>query len=271
MSGNINDNDIVFFDETSAKVTAPSSLPSQPLPYVKPADDLSPHTVTADTVFYLAVTAPHTDKYEVHGPASFFGALVPTIIDVASSSPPGLYKIEHLAEVDDEFGNRVENEAFTDCGFHTMVLEGQRGAYTVLEVITEENAEVKALLPVPVYTVTRHGPLVNTFSLVNTFTGEGGKQNVGAAKGVAATSAIVSCFAEKKAALEAAKNAMDRLVEGVEGVNRSEAVGQGPEGGVLMAAKSGVMWEVRVKYTTEVLKVAKEKAEAEGKELEWRF
>ena len=38
-----------------------------------------------------------------------------------------------------------------------------------------------------------------------------------------------------------------------------------------MAAKSGVMWEVRVKYTTEVLKVAKEKAEAEGKELEWRF
>ena len=25
-------------------------------------------TVSANTVFYLAVTAPHTDKYEVHGP-----------------------------------------------------------------------------------------------------------------------------------------------------------------------------------------------------------
>ena len=123
---------------------------------------------------------------------------------------------------------------------------------------------VKALLPVPVYTVTRHGPLVNTFS------GEGFKPTVGAAKDPAATSAIVGCFSEKNAALEAAKNAMDRLVEGVEGVARSEVVGQGPEGGVLMAASPGVMWEVRVKYT-EVFRGAKEKAEAEGKEVEWRF
>ena len=55
MSGNIHDSNLTFGD--SSKVTSPSSLPSQPLSYVKPAD----------TVFYLAVTAPHTDKYEVHG------------------------------------------------------------------------------------------------------------------------------------------------------------------------------------------------------------
>jgi hypothetical protein len=66
--------------------------------------------------------------------------------------------------------------------------------------------------------VTRHGPLVNTFS------GEGFKPKVGAAKDLAATSAIVGCFAEKNAALEAAKNAMDRLVEGVESGGKDGAV-----------------------------------------------
>ena len=113
-------------------------------------------------------------------------------------------------------------------------------------------------------------PLINTFSLVNTVSDEQAKPKVGAATGLAATSGLVGCFAEKNAALEAAKNAMDRLVEGMEGVARSEVVGQRQEGGVLMAAKPGVMWEVRVKYT-EVFRGAKEKAEAEGKEVEWRF
>ena len=140
----------------------------------------------------------------------------------SSSSPPGLDKIENLAGVDGEWENRVENVAFTNNGFHTMVLEGQRGVYTVLEVVTVENAEVKALLPAPVYTVTRHGPLVNTFPLVNSFLGEGGKPNVGAAKGRAAASALVGCSAEKNDALEAARSAMDRLVEGVEGLARTE-------------------------------------------------
>jgi hypothetical protein len=37
-----------------------------------------------------------------------------------------------------------------------------------------------------------------------------------------------------------------------------------------MAASPGVMWEVRVKYT-EVFRGAQEKAEAEGKEVQWRF
>ena len=73
-------------------------------------------------------------------------------------------------------------------------------------------------------------PLINTFSLISIFLDEQAKPKVGAATGVAATSAIVGCFAEKNAALEAAKGAMDRLVEGVEGVNRSEAVGLGSGG-----------------------------------------
>lgn len=57
-------------------------------------------------------------------------------------------------------------------------------------------------------------PLINTFSLISIFLDEQAKPKVGAATGVAATSAIVGCFAEKNAALEAAKGAMDRLVEG---------------------------------------------------------
>ena len=39
-----------------------------------------------------------------------------------------------------------------------------------------------------------------------------------------------------------------------------------PDGGKVRGDVGG-----EVKYTTEVLKVAKEEAEAEGKELEWRF
>jgi hypothetical protein len=38
-----------------------------------------------------------------------------------------------------------------------------------------------------------------------------------------------------------------------------------------MAAKPGVTWEVRVRYRREVLEGALDRAEAEGKEVEWRF
>jgi hypothetical protein len=80
----------------------------------------------------------------------------------------------------------------------------------------------KALLPAPVYTVTSHGPLINTFSLVSTYTAEGAKPKPGVAVGMTAISGFVGCFAERKDALEAAKKAMEELVEGVEGVARTE-------------------------------------------------
>ena len=63
---------------------------------------------------------------------------------------------------------------------------------------------------------------------------------------------------------------MDRLVEGVEGVARTEVAGQGPEGAVLMAATPGMMWEVKVNCT-DVFSGVVERAEAEGKEVQWRF
>jgi hypothetical protein len=40
---------------------------------------------------------------------------------------------------------------------------------------------------------------------------------------------------------------------------------------MLLAAKPGVRWEVKVLYGGEVSRGAMEKAEAEGKEVEWRF
>jgi hypothetical protein len=261
--------DLVFGDDT--KVTASSSTPSQPLPYTKPQDNFSPLPVSASTVFYLAVTAPHTDTYVVHGPAPSFADLIPTITHIASDSPRGLEKLEKISVIDDAYRER-DNPAFIANGFHKIILDGQRGVYTVLEVIAVDNAEVKALLPAPVYTVISHGPLTNTESLANSFSDEGGKSKVVAGHGRAATSALVGSFAERNAALEAAKTVMDELVEGVDGVARSEVLDEGAAGGgVLMAAKPGVTWEVRVRYRKEVLEGALDRAEAEGKEVEWRF
>jgi hypothetical protein len=42
------------------------------------------------------------------------------------------------------------------------------------------------------------------------------------------------------------------------------------EGGVLLAAKPGVSWQVKVLYKEEVFRSASE-AGAEGKEVKWRF
>ncbi|KAG9198685.1 hypothetical protein G6514_009724 [Epicoccum nigrum] len=263
-----NDEVIMPFEGSSSKVNA-SPIPSQPLSYSKPVDDFKPLPTSPVYIFYLAVTAPHTDKYEVHGPAPSFRALLPRIIDIASDSPAGLSKLKNLCTADDGWGGRVDNLAFDTEGFHTLILDGQRGSYTVLQVLAVENAEVKALLPAPVYTVTRHGPLVNTLGpLVNTYTDEGGKSKLGTTQGMAATSAFAGAFAERKDALEAARKAMAEMVEGVEGVARTETMGQGAEGGMLLAARPGVSWQVKVLYKGEVFRSAREAAEAEGKVVE---
>jgi hypothetical protein len=56
-----------------------------------------------------------------------------------------------------------------------------------------ENAEVKALLPALVYTVTRHGPLVNSLGpLVNTYSDEGGKTKIRTAERLKVPSSAVS-------------------------------------------------------------------------------
>ena len=244
----------------------PPPSPANPSPTPSRSTISIKHLPTTPAhIFYLAVTAPHTDKYKVHGPAPSFRTLIPRIIDIASNSPAGLSKLKSLCTADDGWGGRVDNLAFDTEGFHTLILDGQRDSYTVLQVLAVENAEVKAVLPAPVYTVTRHGPLVNTY------TDEGGKSKLGTAQGMAATSAFVGAFAERKDALEAARKAMAAMAEGVEGVARTETMGQGAEGGVLLAARPGVSWQVKVLYKGEVFRSAREAAEAEGKAVEWRL
>ena len=71
-------------------------------------------------------------------------------------------KLGHLSSRDDEWGERVENAAFETDGFHTVILDDQRGTYTVLQALAVGNAELKALLSESVHSVTRHDPIVNT-------------------------------------------------------------------------------------------------------------
>ena len=68
----------------------------------------------------------------------------------------------NLASRDDEWGERVENAAFEIDSFHTVILDDQRGTYTVLQALAVGNADLKALLSDSVHSVARHDPIVNT-------------------------------------------------------------------------------------------------------------
>lgn len=254
------DNNDIFFHDPS-----PTPSNSQPFKYTKPADDFRPLPPSDMSVLYLAVITPHTDKYEVHGPASCFSRLLPKISEICSDSPCALDKLEALQySAPDVWGEREPKPAFSKTGFTTFVVEGQRGTYTVLEILREQNVKVRQVLPAPVYTITRHGPLVHTFS------GVGMKTKLDVAKGVVATSTLVGSFVERKDAMMAAKIAMDRLV-GEEKVSRIEDWGKGGGGGVLLAMGIGKRWEVRVQYEDEALRRAREGADAEGAGVGWRF
>ncbi|KAF1922838.1 uncharacterized protein M421DRAFT_104806 [Didymella exigua CBS 183.55] len=254
------DNNDIFFDDPS-----PPSGRGQPYKYTKPADDFRPLPPSSTAVLYLAIITPHTDKYEIHGPAPSFSHLLPKIAELCSDSPPALDKLEDLqytaADVWDE---RVAKPHFAEQGFTTFVVEGQRGTYTVLEVLREENGRVRDVLPAPVYTVTRHGPLVHTY------TGVGMKMKLDVAKGMAATSTLVGSYVERKDAQLAARMTMELLV-GEEKVSAIEDWAAGGGGGVLLAMGVGRRWEVRVQYEDEALRRARKGADAEGAGVGWRF
>lgn len=254
------DNDDLFFDDPS-----PPPARGQPYKYIKPTDNFRPLVPNATSVLYLAIIRPHTDEYEIHGPASCFSHLLPKISDLCSDSPSALDKLESLQyTVPDVWGDQTLNPAFQKQGFTTFVIEGQRDTYTVLEILREENEKVREVLPAPVYTVTRHGPLVHTYS------GVGDKAKLQKAEGVAATSTLVGGYVERKDAQLAARMAMDALI-GQEKVSRIEDWGKGEGGGVLLAMGLGMRWEVRVQYDDEALRRARENAEAEGADVGWRF
>ncbi|KAF3039616.1 hypothetical protein E8E11_003598 [Didymella keratinophila] len=257
------DHDDLFFDDP-----APSPAKGQPYKYIKPADNFRPLIPAATSVLYLAITTPHTDKYEIHCPASCFSYLLPKITDLCSDSPSALDKLESLQySAPDVWGDQAFNPAFEKEGFTTFVIEGQRGTYTVLEILREKNEKVREVLPAPVYTVTRHGPLVHTYS------GVGGKAKLQKAEGVAATSTLVGSFVKRKDAQLAARMTMDLLV-GEEKVSRIEdwgKAGKDGSGGVLIAMGLAKRWEVKVQYDDETLRKARESAEVEGADLGWRF
>ena len=255
------DNNNIFFHEFS-----PSPVNPQPFKYTRPADDFRPLTLSPSSVLYLAITTPHLDRYEIHSPTTSFSHLLPKIVELASDSPSALDKLEALQySAPDVWGEREKNPTFEKDGFTTFVIEGQRDTYTVLEVLREQNPRVREVLPAPVYIVTRHGPLVHTFS------GVGFKMKVGVAKGVAATSTLVGSFVERRDAQTAARIAMDLLVGSEEMVSRIEEWGKDEGGGVLLAMGCGKRWEVRVQYEDEVLRRAREGADAEGAGVGWRF
>ncbi|KAF2632910.1 hypothetical protein BU25DRAFT_470947 [Macroventuria anomochaeta] len=255
------DNNDIFFHDPS-----PNSSDAQPFKYTKPADDFRLLSLSPSSVLYLAVITPHKDKYEIHGPVSSFDQMLPKIEEIASDSPSALDKLEALQySAPDVWGEQEKNTDFEKEGFTTFVVDGQRGTYTVLEILREQNPKVRETLPAPVYTVTRHGPLIHTFS------GVGVKTKVDVAKGVAATSTLVGSFVERKDAKTAAKVTMDMLVGGEGMVSRTEDWGKGEGGGVLLAMGRGKRWEVRVQYEDEALRRAREGADTEGAGVGWRF
>lgn len=256
----MNNNDI-FFDEP-----VPPAVSAQPYTYTKPTDDLRALTLAPSSVLYLAVIIPHMDKYEIHGPVTSFSHLLPTINDLASNSPSALDKLDDLQHTPpDAWGERHPNPTFARHGFTTFIIEGQRGTYTVLEVLREQNARVRDVLPAPVYVITRHGPLVHTFS------GVGIKAKLDVAKGIAATSTLVGSFVERKLAKRAAREAMNVLVGGEGMVSRIEDWGKDDGGGVLLAMGVGKRWEVRVQYEAEAFRSTGKGADAEGAGVEWGF
>jgi hypothetical protein len=220
----------------------------------KPTDDFSTPPLTPNTVFYLATIAPHTDTYSMHGPVTSFQHLLPKINEVVSNSPSAIDKLDALATIEDVWGETEPNHDFAERGFGTFVVDGQRGVYTVLKVLREENAAVLDELPSPVYTVTAHGPLTH--------------DNNGHVK----TTRLVRSFVDRKEAKQAAEAEMRVMVEDEEGVKRSEDWGKmGRGGGVLMAMNSEARWEVRIAYEDEVHKRAKEGLDREGGYVGWRF
>jgi hypothetical protein len=220
----------------------------------KPADDFSTPPVGTHTIFYLATIAPHTDTYTIYGPVTSFQHLLPKINEVVSNSPSAIDKLDALATIEDVWGETEPNHDFAERGFKTFVVDGQRGVYTVLKVLREENAAVFEELPSPVYTVTTHGPLTH--------------ENKGQVK----TTRLVGSFVDRKEAKKVAGFEMETLVEDEEGVKRSEDWGKkGRGGGVLMAMNGEARWEVKVAYEDEVHKRAMEEMEREGGDMGWRF
>lgn len=219
----------------------------------KPTDAFTTPPLSPHTLFYLAIIAPHTDTHDIYGPVTTFSHLLSRIEDIVSNSPRAIDKLEAIRNIEDVWGDKEENVEFSERGFGTFVVEGQRGVYTVLKILREENKAVREELPAPVYVVTAHGPLAND-------------------TGYVATTRLVGSFVGQKEAKKAAVEAMDAMVLGKKVSKRSEYWGKESKGGgMLMAMGAARRWEVRIAYEDQVHKRAKEEAEREGGRVGWRI
>lgn len=240
-------------------------------PLSPPTDDFTTAPLSPHTLFYLTVTTPHTDEWALHGPATSFSHLLPTITSIVSDSPSAIDKLGSLRTITDDWGDSAPNREFHERGFTKFVVEGQRGTYILLEILREEGKEdVHDTLPASVFVVTAHGPL----SLVPNSLGH---------TGMSKTSRLIGTYVHREEAKRAAEEAMEAMVGGEEGVRRTEhwamnggkkekKEGKRPEvGGVLMAMGERGRWEVKVGFEEEVLRRVREGREQEGKGVGWRM
>jgi hypothetical protein len=261
------DEDLYFEPNPRSPTRAKNNTTALRSLYTKPIDDFTAPPLTEYTIFYLAVIAPHTDSYTLHGPVKDFPHLLPKIEQLVSNSPSAIDKLENLRNIEDVWGDVEENVDFQERGFQTFVIEGQRGIYTVLKILREENMDAFYELPSPVYTVTSHGPLVHAI------TSAGGTSFNTGAKGYAATSKLVGTRVDRKDAKKAAHKAMRELTEGHLDVKITENWEAGGKGaGVLMAMSTLETWEVKAAYEDQVHKRARDDVDREGeKRVGWRF
>ncbi|KAF2004179.1 hypothetical protein P154DRAFT_572214 [Amniculicola lignicola CBS 123094] len=199
-----------------------------------PADNFDvPANHPTNTVFYLTLTAPHTDNFAIRGPAADFRGLLPHILAASSNSPEAIRKLAILRG-DEEFG-------FDDLGFSTFIIPLARGAYIALKVVRKVNEPVTRLLRYgggsPIYLITSHGPLSHDISTGSRIVSSG------RAKGRAANSRLVGSAVDFERAKRIARETLlDR-----EGKDKMKWTESGTKSSWLVfGMDEKALWEVRV-------------------------
>ncbi|KAF2438344.1 hypothetical protein P171DRAFT_159216 [Karstenula rhodostoma CBS 690.94] len=198
-----------------------------------PDDDLSAPATPKGTILYLTVSTPHTDAWDWHGPFPSFAAILPIAQHLAKDSPTALATLE-----------QVKSKGFTRLVVTDPIEETH---FSVLEVLTRFNPDIRATLPKPVFTVSASGPMLHDYDAVYKTVKSAD------AKGKSSTSQIIGSYPSRDTALIAAKATMQELV-----VNEEDAPHVSAEfpaadagGGLIMAMNARAKWEVCVFFETE--------------------
>jgi hypothetical protein len=226
------------------------TLASAPEPPPTPVDDLSvpadpdplgtivilrlgPPTLTSPgTIYYLTTRTPHTDVFTFHGPVKKFSHFHELLNRLVSSSPAGIDKLNSLLE--------DESSVFALRGFTNFVIPLERGGYTLVTMLRENNQRVRNVLPAPVYVVVAYGPMLHDCLSSQTVAS-------GRPKGVAETGRVLGSFVRVEAAKEMARLEMANMLEGRSGVSVVENA-DGVRGFTVLGMDAERVWEVRVCY-----------------------